>query len=565
MEHNVVVSVYQGTCAEGDFAANLAVVRKVVGKAKSRGSHFVCFPECFLSGYESREAVRKGARGLDDPDLAAFIAESARHDMVVLVGLARKAPDGLYNSVLVIYRGKLMGWYDKVMLTDGDSRRLGFKPGTSVPVFQAHDVRFAVQICHDSSFPHVALHARLQGALLLFSPHNNEIEASAADDHRKWVRNNHVGTACQMKMAVARANVVKSDRSGQIGYGDSFILSPQGTPLAEAKLFRNELITATITPAMFRGPWVWADFAEAPAWLRTQTADLLTDFRRPRDDADLAYWLENMAVYHGFSRQEMSAATGLTLEEIDAAIQRLGVAGMTIPTRKPDDPLKVLPYPGARHPRIGFFEGALMPQRETKVSVFAPWVGGGYVVVDVPEAVWSNLGLIYLAHTHVLSIWDQAGFKLPRLEWTRNADGTLEMSRTLPNGIAFGTKVTPSSTDVRFNMWLRNGTKEQLTGLRIQNCVMLAGAAGFAAQTNDNKLFRPPFAAARSEDGRRWIITCFEPAQRCWGNEKCPCLHSDPRFPDCDPGQTVRVRGRVWFYEGTHIEEELRRVGVAHD
>jgi hypothetical protein len=41
---------------------------------------------------------------LDDPELAKFIEESASHDMVVLIGLARRASDGLYNTVLVIHQ-----------------------------------------------------------------------------------------------------------------------------------------------------------------------------------------------------------------------------------------------------------------------------------------------------------------------------------------------------------------------------------------------------------------------------------------------------------------------------
>jgi predicted amidohydrolase len=300
-EGDLVISVYQGACKEGDFTANLATVRAAVAQARERHSHFVAFPECYLSGYESRDAVGRGARSLDDPELSAFIGESAAHEMVVLVGLARRATDGLYNSVLVIHRGRLLGTYDKVMLTGGDREILGFRPGTAVPVFSAHGTRFAVLICHDSSFPHVALAARLQGATLLFTPHNNEIGADTADDHRQWVRNCHVGLACQLKMVVARANIVKSDRAGRIGYGDSFILSPRGTPLAEAKLFKTELITAAVTPGMFRSPWVWASAGETPAWLRTQLGQLLTEFRRPADDAELKSWLEILIVFHRFT------------------------------------------------------------------------------------------------------------------------------------------------------------------------------------------------------------------------------------------------------------------------
>src|SRR5438876_994356 len=87
-EGDVVISVYQGVCKEGDFGANLAAVRAAIEQAKERHSHFVAFPECFLSGYESREAVERGARALDHPELVTFIGESASHDMVVLVGLA---------------------------------------------------------------------------------------------------------------------------------------------------------------------------------------------------------------------------------------------------------------------------------------------------------------------------------------------------------------------------------------------------------------------------------------------------------------------------------------------
>ena len=556
----LVISAYQGTCTEGDFEANLATVRTVTAEARQRGSHFVVFPECFLSGYESRQVVERGARSLTDPELARFIAETAAHDMVVLVGLARRASDGIYNTELVIHHGKLLGSYDKVMLTGGDRDSLRFKPGTSVPVFSAHGIRFAVIICHDTSFPYVAMAARLQGAKLLFTPHYNEIGAAAADDHRIWVRNCHIGLACQLKMVVVRANVVKSDRPGQIGYGDSFILSPQGTPLAEARLFKTELITARVKRGMFRAPSVWADASETPAWLRTELSQLLTDFRRPANDKDLQAWLENMVMFHRFTPNEVSDATGLTLAEADAAIRKFGLAHKAPPPRQRDDPLRVLPYPGGRHPRIGFLEGAVMPRRETKLSVFTPWDDSSYVVVDLPEAIFSNLGLIYLAHTHVPTYWDSRGITLPRLEWNRRPDSSLESERTLPDGIVFGARVKPGPSEVRMELWLRNGSGEKLTGLRVQNCVMLAGACGFMAQTNANKVFHPPYAAVRSETGKRWIITGWLPIQRCWGNEQCPCLHADPQFPDCPPGQTVRVRGRLSFYEGDDIDRELDRI-----
>ena len=127
--------------------------------------------------------------------------------------------------------------------------------------------------------------------------------------------------------------------------------------------------------------------------------------RRPRTEAELRFWLENMAAHHRFSTEEVRSATGMAAEEIEAALRRFGIGAGESAERTAGGPLLVLPYPGGRHPRIGFLEGAVDPQRETKISVFTPWNDGGYAVADIPEAIWSNLGLTYLAHTHVETIW----------------------------------------------------------------------------------------------------------------------------------------------------------------
>jgi len=300
--------------------------------------------------------------------------------------------------------------------------------------------------------------------------------------------------------------------------------------------------------------------AAQPVCAEASRIDDSDNFRRPANDDELKYWLKNMVWYHRFTNAEIAAATGLTNEEILKAKDKFNIRpdNRTIPNG--DSTLIVLPYPGGRHPRIGFLEGAINPQRETKFSVFMPWDRDSYVVLDIPEAIWSNLGLTYLAHTHIDTIWTSKGVNLPKLEWKRNADGTLEIERVLPNKITFGAKVKSTKKAVRMEMWLRNGTDERLTDLRIQNCVMTKMAVGFEQQTNDNKLYKNPYAACRSVDGKRWIITAWENCHRPWGNEKCPCFHSDPKFPDLEPGRTCRLWGWLSFYEGTDIEKEFERI-----
>lgn len=290
---------------------------------------------------------------------------------------------------------------------------------------------------------------------------------------------------------------------------------------------------------------------------------LIDNSRRPVNEAEQRYWLTNMHE-HGYTPVEMAAATGLSIKEVEAGIAKHAIERGE---RSADALLRVLPYPGGRHPRIGFLDGAIRPQRESKVSIFPPWKDGGYAVADVPEAIWMQSGggrqLMYLAHTHVPTMWDKQGVKLDPLEWKREKEGVMSVERRLPNGVVFGTRVVPRTDHAAMEMWLANGTSETLRGLVVQNCVMLKSLTGFAQQTNDNKVIRKPYVACRNEAGDKWLITAWEPCVRPWANAPCPCLHSDPQFPDCQPGKTVRLKGWLSFYEGKDVDSELERIEKA--
>lgn len=288
------------------------------------------------------------------------------------------------------------------------------------------------------------------------------------------------------------------------------------------------------------------------------------NYRTPPNEDELRYWLKNMVWHHRYTTAEIRAATGMSAKEITAALKRFNIRPDNKPKRKPGAPVLLLPYPGGRHPRIGFRDGMIRPQRETKLSVFLPWDPKSYLVLDVPEAIRRNNerkhGLLYLAHTHVPTMWDKRGITLEQIEWKRERRGEFSMSRKLPNGVTFGTRVTPLKNSLKMEQWLINRSKETLSELRVQNCIMLSYAKGFAGLTNDNKLIRSPYVACKSRDGKRWIITAWSPNFRAWANAPCPCMHSDPKFPDCKPGETKRLVGRLWFYEGTDIEGEIKRL-----
>lgn len=240
--------------------------------------------------------------------------------------------------------------------------------------------------------------------------------------------------------------------------------------------------------------------------------------------SDEAYWMSNMQ-RHAYSLAEKK--------------QCLGHAVAARSTPAPGD---ILPYPGGRHPRAGFREGAIDPLRGTKLTLFPQT--GGYIVVDLPEAIFSNLGLTFLGHTHLPTIWNDANKVIENVDWIREPGGGVRSRWTLPNGIEFGATAR-YDRELEMTLWLRNGTNAPLTGLKTQVCVLLARAEGYSASTNDNKKFGATTAAVCHDGGGPWIVTEWERCGRAWGNPQCPCMHSDPVLPDCPVGETVSVRGRL--------------------
>jgi len=277
--------------------------------------------------------------------------------------------------------------------------------------------------------------------------------------------------------------------------------------------------------------------------------------------SDLRFWLEDMVVYHRFSWAEAARACGWSTNEVKQKAAELQISSDTVPEKPAPGQIRVLPYPGTRETRRGFFAN-VDAQRGTKASVFLPWDNTSYVVVDLPEAIFSQKRLLFLAHTDVPTIWDEQNIIIENIDWIRQPDGGLRLERVLPNKIAFGASVQPKAKVVEMELWLRNGTDQPLPGLRTQICAMLKGSPDFNDQTTSDKLFRCPSAAVHSAGGDRWILTAWERCGHAWGQPLVPCLHADPVMADCPPGETVRVRGRLWFYEGKDVEAELDRVAA---
>jgi hypothetical protein len=178
---------------------------------------------------------------------------------------------------------------------------------------------------------------------------------------------------------------------------------------------------------------------------------------------DLQYWLENMLRFHRYTLAEAAEVCGLTETDVKTNASDLHL-NPPPPVTAEEKQIRILPYPGGRHPRIGFKEGAIAPMRGTKASVFLPWDPASYVVVDLPEAIFCNLGLLFLAHTDVPTIWDDQNIVLENVDWERGPGGGLSFSRFLPSGIVFGASIAAVEQHVEMELWLRNFGGRDLSG-----------------------------------------------------------------------------------------------------
>jgi beta-ureidopropionase len=135
----------------------------------------VITPECFVDGYVvTDERVTAGDLrqfALDPataPEVQAVEAWAAAHRAWVVLGCARAAPEGVYNSALLFNRaGQLAGIYDKVHCRGHDRK---FVAGSRLPVFDSDFGRFGVMICADRRWPETVRALALQGARIIFNP-----------------------------------------------------------------------------------------------------------------------------------------------------------------------------------------------------------------------------------------------------------------------------------------------------------------------------------------------------------------------------------------------------------
>jgi predicted amidohydrolase len=187
------------------------------------------FPECYLQGYASdRQSIDRRAIALDSDAFRVVLAALAPFRSDIVIGLIERRGAALYNTAVVIRRGRVLGAYAKTHTNEP-----GFNRGEEYPVFETAGWPFGINICYDANFPDAALKLSRQGARLLCYPLNNLLPPDVAvtwrDKSLQNLRQRAMDTGCW---------VVSSDVIGEherkISHGCTCVVQPDGQVVRRA-------------------------------------------------------------------------------------------------------------------------------------------------------------------------------------------------------------------------------------------------------------------------------------------------------------------------------------------
>lgn len=148
------------------------------------------------------------------------------------MGLIEAEAGRLFNTAVVIERGRVIGRYRKAHLLDGEKI---FDAGNESPVFQIAGLRFGINICYDTNFPEAARHIADAGGSLIVCPANNMMRRAVAVEF-KDVHNAVRGERCRETGLWLLSADVTGERDGRISWGPTAVLNPAGEVAAQLPL-----------------------------------------------------------------------------------------------------------------------------------------------------------------------------------------------------------------------------------------------------------------------------------------------------------------------------------------
>lgn len=217
----------------------------------------VVLPELCLCGYlypNQQELLKVSEAVPHGISTQKMLALSQSHCCTIVFGLAEKDDGKIYNTAVVVSKGKYIGKYRKIHLSDFEKKF--FQAGNANDIFAVDGFNLGVQICFDLWFPEVSRQQVLKGADLLCVLANFGGETTYTISQTRAIENLTPLVMCN------RIGSEKSQNMDAYFLGKSTIVDAGGSRLREAKADCCTFDCCTVVPSAHKGNVICKNFRE---------------------------------------------------------------------------------------------------------------------------------------------------------------------------------------------------------------------------------------------------------------------------------------------------------------
>lgn len=238
------VALSQMNAVVGDFKYNVERIENYIMEATKFKADLVVFPELVLTGYPPEDLLLKN-------DFIEANNKALKHislrvkKMVVVIGYVEKVKMNLYNSAAIIYEGRVIGNYRKMILPNYgvfDEKRY-FTEGHESVCFSVNGITIGLTICEDIwdvNGPGKKICTEGQADILV------NISASPYFKGRGKTREDMVRErARKYKAHLVYVNLV-GGQDELVFDGHSLVVKPDGAIITKGNSFKEEMIYADL-------------------------------------------------------------------------------------------------------------------------------------------------------------------------------------------------------------------------------------------------------------------------------------------------------------------------------
>jgi N-carbamoylputrescine amidase len=240
-KQQIKVAAYQAA-PKSTFENRKQQIFNALNKADRDNIDFICFPECFFTGYYAEEKLaRENSIDLKSDDFQNWLSDIRHFHSTIILGLIERDGSDIFDSVAIIEKGKLLGIQRKHYLYHHY-----FTPGNAFVPFFSKGICFGVIICLDTVYFEPARLLALQGAAVLFSPMCNKVSLDHPFAKRPVYYSHFVARSFENRCWLITADWVWQNDGNMSCPGHTIIYDPDGQEITRSQEGKEEWLIVNI-------------------------------------------------------------------------------------------------------------------------------------------------------------------------------------------------------------------------------------------------------------------------------------------------------------------------------